>query len=207
MLEKPVQADLRIIAGTMRNRRIRTSVHTGLRPTPERVRGALFSILGNAVPGRMFVDVFAGTGVVGLEAISRGATSARFIEGDAKAAAAIEKYAKEWMISDRVQVMKADAYRWAERWLPPTSSTTLFLSPPFPDLSEKRIESFLGLVGLLWSKLPMDSVLVLQIETGFPLNLLPDAESWDVRTYGRNILAFRVVESGPLSEETTKSSS
>ena len=79
MLEK---VQVRIVAGSLRGRKLTAVVHEGMRPTPQMVREALFSILGNAVPDRVFYDVFAGTGVVGLEAVSRGATSARLIEKD-----------------------------------------------------------------------------------------------------------------------------
>src|SRR5688500_13320334 len=132
MLEK---TQVRIVAGNLRGRKITAVVHEGMRPTPQMVREAFFSILGNAIPGRAFYDVFAGTGVVGLEAISRGATSARMIEKDARQAADIQKYAQDFGVADRVQVLRADVYRWAERWIAPGKEpVNLFLSPPFPDL-------------------------------------------------------------------------
>src|SRR6476646_7986000 len=92
------KTEVRIVAGSLRGRKIRVGVHPGLRPTPQMVREALFSILGNAVPGRPFYDVFAGTGVHGLEAISRGASEAVFVERDAKLANAIEARLKEFEI-------------------------------------------------------------------------------------------------------------
>src|SRR5205823_1306808 len=130
-------------------------------------------------------------GVVGLEAVSRGATSARLIEKDPRQAADIQKYADEFGIAAKVQVLKADAYRWAERWLPPKDAVNLFLSPPFPDLTEK-FDDFLALVRLLWEKAPAESVLTIQAEEGFPVERLPDFGAWDVRAYGRNLLAFYV---------------
>ena len=99
------KTEVRIVAGSLRGRKIQVGVHPGLRPTPQMVREALFSILGNAVPGRPFYDVFAGTGVVGLEAVSRGATEARLIESDAKQAAEIRKYAERFGVADRAQVL------------------------------------------------------------------------------------------------------
>ena len=189
MLEK---TQVRIVAGSLRGRKLTAVVHEGMRPTPQMVREALFSILGNAVPGRVFYDVFAGTGVVGLEAVSRGATSARLIEKDARQVADIQKYAQQFGVADRVQVLKADVYRWAERWIVPGKDpVNLFLSPPFPDLSQKA-EEFLTLVRTLLDKAPDDSVLTIQAEEGFPLDKLPDVDLWDVRSYGRNLLLFRV---------------
>src|SRR5690348_1076477 len=179
---------VRIVAGSLRGRRVYTVVHEGMRPTPQMVREALFSILGNAVPGRVFYDIFAGTGVVGLEAVSRGATAARLIEKDPRLGAEIQKYAQQFGVSDKVQVLRADVYRWAERWVPPGSGpVNLFLSPPFPDLSE-RADEFLGLVSTLLEKAPDESVLTIQAEDGFPVEQLPDLPRWDVRRYGRNML-------------------
>jgi 16S rRNA (guanine966-N2)-methyltransferase len=190
MFEK---TQVRIVAGSLRGRKLTVIVHEGMRPTPQMVREALFSILGNAVPGRVFYDVFAGTGVVGLEAVSRGATSARLIEKDPRQVADIQKYADEFGVGDKVQVLKADVYRWAERWIPAgTAPVNLFLSPPFPDLSEKG-EEFLALVNGLLAKAPDESVLTIQAEDGFPLEKLPDLAAWDVRRYGRNMLLFYVV--------------
>src|SRR5215207_4611615 len=128
MFEK---TQVRIVAGSLRGRKLTVVVHEGMRPTPQMVREALFSILGNAVPGRAFFDVFAGTGVVGLEAVSRGATSARLIENNVRQVVDIQKYADQFGIGDKVQVLKADAYRWAERWVPAgAEAVNLFRSPP-----------------------------------------------------------------------------
>ena len=192
MLEK---VQVRIVAGSLRGRKLTVVVHEGMRPTPQMVREAFFSILGNAIPDRVFYDVFAGTGVVGMEAVSRGASSARLIEKDPRQAADIQKYAEQFGVADRVQVLKADAYRWAERWLPPKEPVNVFLSPPFPDLSEKA-DAFLALVGLLIEKAPDESVLTIQAEEGFPIASLPHPTRWDVRTYGRNVLLILVVSRG-----------
>src|SRR5260370_23766081 len=96
-----MRVELRIVAGSLRGRKLRCTVSPKLRPTPEMVREALFSILGNAVPGRPFFDLFGGTGVVGLEALSRGASSVTFVERDFHFAQAIEDLLKEVHLADR----------------------------------------------------------------------------------------------------------
>lgn len=185
--------ELRIVAGSLRGRKVTAVVHPGLRPTPLMVREALFSILGDAVPDRAFYDVFAGTGVVGLEAVSRGASAGRLIEREPKQATEIQKAVDKFGVADRVQVLRADAYRWAERWVPtPGEAVNLFLSPPFPDLSGAKLAEFLKLVELLWAKATPGTVLILQVDDDFPLAEVPDPAAWDVRTYGRNALLFRV---------------
>src|SRR2546421_6683462 len=111
-----MRTQLRIVAGSLRGRKLAYSVLPGLRPMPEMVREALFSILGDAVPGRPFYDLFAGTGAVGLEAISRGAERVTLVERDNRVADAIEQHAKQFGVADETSVVRGDAYRWAQRW-------------------------------------------------------------------------------------------
>jgi 16S rRNA (guanine966-N2)-methyltransferase len=197
---QPAKTEVRIVAGSLRGRKVTCVVHEGLRPTPQMVREAMFSILGNAVPGRPFFDVFSGTGVVGMEAVSRGANSATLLERDPKLAAAIEDYARKFGIADRVQVLRTDVYRWAERWIVPDRPLNLFLSPPFGDLTD-RAGDFMALVSLLMSKVPDESVVVIQAEDGFPADQVPDADAWDFRKYGRNILLIWVKGEQPQEAE------
>ena len=202
------KTELRIVSGTLKGRKVECEIHPGMRPTPQSVREALFSILGNAVPGRVFYDVFSGSGVVGLEAVSRGATGGRLIERDPKHANAIQKYIDRFAVADRVQVLRADAYRWAERWVPPAGQpVNLYLSPPFPDLEGVKVFEFAKMVGHLLAKAPDDSVLVLQVEDGFPVDDLPEPELWDVRRYGRNRLLFRVKDSPPVETPPAEATS
>ncbi len=188
-----MRVQLRIVAGSLRGRKVHSQVSPTLRPTPEMVREALFSILGNAIPDRPFVDVFAGTGVIGLEALSRGASSARLIERDFRQAQDIERHLREFGVADRGQVIRTDVYRWAGSWLAPSEPVNVFLSPPFADLDE-RVGEFTGLVETLRRKIAPGSVLVIQSEKHRLLDSLPDLEQWDVRHYGRNVLLFWVKE-------------
>src|SRR5437762_9734324 len=113
------KVNLRIVAGRLRGRKLIVAVHPGLRPTPQMVREALFSILGNAVPGRPFVDVFAGTGVVGLEALSRGASQVSFIERDFRQAQEIEQHLRAFGLQKQGRLFRTDSYRWIAAWQPP----------------------------------------------------------------------------------------
>ena len=188
------KTELRVVAGSLKGRKITCFVHSGLRPTPQLVREALFSILGNAIPNRVFYDIFAGTGIVGIEAVSRGASASRLIEADGKQVAEIQKQIDRFDIADRVQVLKADGYRWAERWVPPSQPgpVNIFLSPPFPDLDPLKLPAFLNLVQVLLAKAPDESVLTIQAEDGFPVDQVPEPDTWDTRKYGRNLLMFKV---------------
>jgi len=188
-----MRVQLRIVAGQLRGRKITSTVHPGMRPTPDMVRQALFSILGNAVPGRPFFDVFAGTGVIGLEALSRGASRAVFVERDFRLAQEIEQHLREFGQAGKGEVQRADVYRWAEHWQPPREPVNAYLSPPFADF-DQRMEDFLALVATLCRKVEVDSVLVVQSEKHVLRDRLSDIDAWDVRHYGRNDLLIWVKE-------------
>jgi 16S rRNA (guanine(966)-N(2))-methyltransferase RsmD len=164
-----------------------------MRPTPDMVREALFSILGDAVPGRPFFDIFAGTGVIGLEALSRGASSAVFLERDVRLAKDIERHLLEFGQAGKGEIQRGDVYRWAEHWQAPRVPVNLFVSPPFPDF-ERRLDDFLALVATLQRKVGPCAVLVIQSEKHALLAELPAIEEWDVRHYGRNELLIWVKE-------------
>ncbi len=197
-----MRTQLRIVAGRLRGRRLTVEVHPRLRPTPDRVREALFNILREAVPGRRFVDVFAGTGVVGLEALSRGASGVTFVERDFRAVQAIERHLEEFGVADEATVVRADVYAWGGRYEAPSEPVTLFLSPPFADL-ERRPDDLLKLIADLLHKAPPGSVVVLQSEAHVPLDPLPATESLDRRRYGRNELLIWVKEA-PAGQQPTR---
>src|SRR5205823_4714616 len=143
-----MRTQLRIVAGSLKGRRLTYRADPRLRPTPDLVREALFSILGNAVPGRPFFDFFAGTGAVGMEALSRGATPVTFVERDPQVAGAIIRHLQNFGVAEQAVVHRADVYRWIERWQPPGEPLNIFLGPPFLDF-ERRPEALLqALVGL-----------------------------------------------------------
>ena len=190
-----MRTQLRIVAGVLRGRKVTCDVNPQLRPTPQMVREAMFSILGNAIPDRPFYDIFAGTGVNGLEALSRGAKTVVFIERDFRLANDIERHLSAWNVAKAGRVMRADAYRWAEHWQAPHEPVNLFVSPPFADF-ESRLPDFLLLIADLQAKAAPDSVLVIQSERCAALDKLPLREQWDERRYGRNHLLIWVKEEG-----------
>jgi len=180
---------LRIISGALRGRKLTVAWDPDLRPMADRARAALFSILGDAVPGREFHDVFAGSGAVGLEALSRGASSVVFVEREPQAVAKIIRHLEEFGVSDKARVLRADAYRWADKMVLPTEPVNVFLGPPYREI-ERHFDAITWLVGSLQQKTPPGSVLVLQSEKTFSADQLPDPEKWDVRHYGRTQLAI-----------------
>lgn len=98
-------AGLRIIAGELRGRRIRTPSGRDVRPTSDKVREAIFNILGQDVTGLVVLDAWAGSGALGFEALSRGARKVTFLESDPRVAFGIETNARELGVEDRVRIV------------------------------------------------------------------------------------------------------
>ncbi len=119
---------LRIIGGTWRGRKLRFPADTDIRPTPDRVRETLFNWIGARVGGAQCLDVFAGSGALGLEALSRGAAHVTFIERDAAAARALELLLMQWQAAD-AQLVRADALEYLRGAARPMD--IVFLDPPF----------------------------------------------------------------------------
>ena len=124
---------LRIIGGRHRGRRLRFPPGVDIRPTPDRVRETLFNWLQPRIAGARVLDLFAGSGVLGLEALSRGAAHATFIEKDRRAAAAIEALVREWRVAD-ASVSCRDAMAWLAAAAPSAAFDVVFLDPPYDQL-------------------------------------------------------------------------
>ena len=121
---------IRIIAGELGGRRIKTPGTDKVRPTADRVREAWFSILQGAIPGARVLDLFAGSGALGFEALSRGAVSVDFVEKHAASFAIIRDNAATLNVADQVTIHRADAIRFAER-LQPGAYDVAFADPPY----------------------------------------------------------------------------
>ena len=97
---------IRIIGGELKGRKLVTVPGRQTRPTADRVRESIFNILGDRVPSALVMDLFAGTGAMGIEALSRGAESVLFADYDKKALAALEKNVKACSLESRVKIIK-----------------------------------------------------------------------------------------------------
>ena len=121
---------VRIIGGRWRNTRLDVADSPGLRPTGERVRETLFNWLMPVLPGARVLDLFAGSGALGLEAVSRGAASAVLIERDPKLAAGLQALVQRLDASAQVEVRNGDALAWLGQTSQPQFDIA-FVDPPF----------------------------------------------------------------------------
>jgi 16S rRNA (guanine966-N2)-methyltransferase len=133
---------LRIIGGTWRGRKLRFPASEAIRPTPDRVRETLFNWLGARVHGARALDLFAGSGALGLEALSRGAAHVTFVEQDAAAARELRARLSDWQAGD-ARVVRAGALHFLAA--PPEPFDIVFLDPPFASellaCSAQRLEA------------------------------------------------------------------
>ena len=113
----------------MRSRRLPNVPKRGVRPTPSRVKESLFAILGERVAEAAVLDLFAGSGALGFEALSRGARSVTFVESDAHVARRLRAAAEELGVAERCEVIAAPAERAVERLRTPFD--LVFADPPY----------------------------------------------------------------------------
>ncbi|HEV2195643.1 MAG TPA: 16S rRNA (guanine(966)-N(2))-methyltransferase RsmD [Candidatus Acidoferrum sp.] len=150
---------MRVIAGAYRSRILKSLKGLALRPTSDRLRETLFNVLGPSVAGSRFIDLFAGTGAIGIEALSRGAKEVVFVENHASTAALIRRNLESLGIKSGARVLATDALRGLEKlgsrqnqkagW---TLYDFIFLDPPYAEAKEYfRVLEFLGSGDLLAS--------------------------------------------------------
>ena len=146
---------MRVIAGKFRSRQLKSLRGLALRPTSDRLRGTLFNVIADRVEGSRFLDVFAGTGAVGIEALSRGARDVLFIENHRPAAALIEKNLESLGLRAEARVVALDALHGLERLAgeaaaKPKDYDIVFLDPPYAAAENYRgVLMFLGASSLL----------------------------------------------------------
>ena len=135
---------MRIIAGKYRSRLLKSTRDLALRPTSDKLRETLFNVLGGLVAGARFMDLFAGSGAVGIEALSRGAREAIFVEKHPPTAALIKKNLESLDIREGARVVASDALKALEHLAKSSSAATagidlLFLDPPYAETEQYKI--------------------------------------------------------------------
>lgn len=178
---------IRVIAGTAKGRKLKMVPGLSTRPVMDRVKEALFNILGQGIVGSTFLDLFAGTGSVGIEALSRGAALARFVENHPLAVRTIHENLAHTRLSDRAQVLRANVFHYL-RTPNPEPFEYIYVAPP----------QYLG----LWKEtllqldenpghVQQDGIVIVQLD---PREREPIAlhtlQPYDERIYGKTMLWF-----------------
>jgi 16S rRNA (guanine966-N2)-methyltransferase len=180
-------SELRIIGGLLRGRKLHYSGDPRTRPMKDRVREAVFNLVGPDVKGQHVLDLFAGTGALGMEALSRGAARATFFEQHFPTAAIIRENIASLGVEDRCEVISANTFiqfrphHGAYR-APDNTPWLVFCSPPY-EFYVGRLDELLTLLGTIRAAAPAASVLVVEADQRFDFGRLPQPDAWDVRAY------------------------
>ncbi len=134
---------MRVIAGRARSLRLKTPGGQETRPTTDRIKETLFNMIQGEIPGCIFVDLFAGSGGICIEAISRGADHAYFVENDKVAAACIQDNLSFTKFQDQATLLKQDVFS-ALFTIHEKEVDIIFLDPPYESGLEKELFSLLG---------------------------------------------------------------
>lgn len=185
------ETEVRIIGGQFRGRRLRYHGDPIVRPMKHRVREAIFNLISTESTGRYAIDLFAGTGALGLEALSRGAVGATFIERHVPSARIVEENIATLGVADRAQLLVTSAFVWSKRDLPAADDGPpagvpwlVFCSPPYDFFIDRR-EELTELIGRISEHAPPGSVIVVEADERFDWRpLVGDNEkAWDIRDY------------------------
>lgn len=181
---------LRIIGGEFRGRQLTYSGQWSVRPMKDRLREAVFDLLGPAVRGKQVVDLFAGTGALGLEALSRGAAQALFIEQHHPTAAVLRQNIAALGVHSQAEVFVGNTFLTA-RWMARMAANAwlVFCSPPYAYYVE-RADAMRELLHQLWQQSPATSVFVVESDERFDPKQLPEPQAWEVRHYRPTLIAL-----------------
>jgi len=183
---------LHIIAGHARGMRLQTPRGSRTRPTSGRVRTSLFSILGGVVHDAAVVDLFAGSGALGLEALSRGAASCCFVESARLALKALEENIGRLHVEEETNILRCDAFQSLPQLAEAGPFDLILLDPPYP-LLRRDMSGFLAFIEELAGPtlLAPDGIIVVQHGADTPLpDTVGPLEATDRRDYGDTAVTF-----------------
>jgi len=166
---------LRIIGGTFRGRKLQYVGDNRVRPMKDRVREAVFNLIGPAIKGMYAIDLFGGTGAIAIEALSRGATAATVIEIHLPTAALLKQNLESLNLLPICNLCKTDAFFWAKNEADhplKESPWIVFCSPPY-DFYVSRKDDMLDMLNRLVALAPAGSTFVVEADERFDMTSLP----------------------------------
>jgi len=184
---------LRIIGGKFRGSKLQYTGDNRVRPMKDRVREAVFNLIGPAIKGMHAIDLFGGTGAMAIEAISRGATSATVIELHLPTASMLKKNLEALNLLPICNLCKTDAFFWVKNDAehpPKESPWIIFCSPPYEFYASRR-EEMLAMLHRLYEVAPVESLFVIEADEQFDLALLPRVpDAKRIRSYPPAVIAI-----------------
>ena len=178
---------MRVISGSAKGRKLMSVPGSGTRPITDRVKGALFDILGIDIEGATFLDLFAGTGSVGIEALSRGASQVVFVERARKAIATVQRNLEITGLTERAEIVREDAFHFIQRASPGRAYDYIYVAPP-------QYRGLWAKVLLLLNAKPLlasDGLVIVQMHPKEYRDIsTPNLDPVRERQYGSTVLRF-----------------
>ncbi len=177
---------MRVVSGNLRGMKLNTIEGDSTRPTRDIVKEALFSIIQMEVPEAIFLDLFAGSGAIGIEALSRGAKEAIFIDSNPKCIAIIRENVKKGKISDVSRIYNTD-YQTALKKLQAEKIDIIYVDPPYnKNMGVDAIEKISE-----YDILAENGLIIIETDTNEEVpEEIGRYERVNYKRYGRNILSF-----------------
>ena len=190
----PTESEVRIIGGRHGGRKIVYSGDLRTRPMKDRVRESLFNLIGPHMKGKHVIDLFAGTGAIGFEALSRGALSATFIEQHHPTARIIKKNGDLLGETDEIEILTGNTFiRWQQGLtLPENLPWAIFCSPPYAFYHE-RFEEVNKLLASAAEKAPSGSLIIVESDVDFSMKTFDFSDDWKVRDYPPARVAYLTI--------------
>lgn len=178
---------IRVIAGSAKGRKLKLVPGNSTRPVMDRVKEALFSILGRDVEESVWLDLFAGTGSVGIEALSRGARLAIFVEIDRMAVQTIQENLAHTKLADRAVIRRADVFQLLKK--PPAQPVNYIYVAP-PQYKSLWLQTLQALdTNSAW--IPPETTVIVQLDPSEKKPVMfAHLEAYDERRYGKTLLWF-----------------
>lgn len=189
----------RIIGGELRGKRLAFTPDGQTRPMKDRVREVLFDLVGPKVKGILAVDLFAGTGALGFEAVSRGAAAAVMAERFFPTADQLRKTSRDLGIEHQVTVFPGDVLLWARRMpsLDTSRPWVVFVSPPW-SMFHERTGEVMALIEACRKAAPAGSLIAVEADDAFDAAALPEREQWTCRPLPPAMLYLRTTGASPM---------
>jgi len=193
---------LRIISGKWKGKRLFSVKGLNLRPTSDRVKEAIFDILQDHIAGQQVLDLFAGTGALGIEALSRGARRAVFVEESARSLTALRKNIAGCKVKDQAQVLAREVMAGIKILKAQGESFQLiFLDPPYEKgLAYKTLKAL-----ATSSVVSPDTLIIAEHAPNEEVMAIPHLQRVDARKYGGTLVSFFRLEKEPQESNLNES--
>lgn len=175
---------MRVIAGSRRSMPLKTPAGLNTRPTQDRTKETLFNVLQNDIPGAVFLDLFSGSGGIGIEALSRGAKKAYFVENNKTAIGCIKENLRFTKFTEESVVLETDALFALEKLRSEAEIDVIFMDPPYDEELERQV--LLALSGMPYVSQYTTIVVEALLDTDFSYLEELGFEAYKVKQYKTN---------------------